>query len=193
MRISDWISDVCSSDLPADFVQRSFFLFLLASWRDRRYACAKKYAREWAFTVISHPRTFALGDHGANFQSTLPRWPRAARRCTAAPRNNRLQRVAIQLAGADAYHPLQAVHEDLAVADLAGVAGLHDRLDHEIHLIAGNRHFQLDLGQKIDHVLGPPIQLGVAFLPTKALDLGDRKSTRLNSSHSCAYHMPSSA
>src|SRR5690606_37993008 len=40
-----------------------------------------------------------------------------------------LQRVAVQLAGADAHHPVQVPDEDLAVADLAGAGGLHHRLD----------------------------------------------------------------
>ena len=33
--------------------------------------------------------------------------------------------------------------------------------------------FDLDLGQKIDDVFGAAVQLGVAFLPAEALDLGD--------------------
>jgi hypothetical protein len=63
--------------------------------------------------------------------------------------------------------------EDLAVTDLAGVGGLGDGLDHLIELVVGDGDFDLHLGQEVDHVLGTAIQLGVAFLPAEALDLGD--------------------
>src|SRR6476619_7557180 len=84
-----------------------------------------------------------------------------------------LQRVAVHFTGADAHDALQVPDEDLAVANLAGTAGLHDRLDHGIGLLIGDGDFQLDLRQEIHDVLGAAIQLGVALLATEALDLGD--------------------
>jgi hypothetical protein len=81
-------------------------------------------------------------------------------------------RIAVQLAGADPHNPVQVPDEDLAVADFAGAGGLHDRLYHAIDLVVGDGDFQLDLGQEVDHVLGPAVQLGVALLATEALDLG---------------------
>jgi hypothetical protein len=82
------------------------------------------------------------------------------------------QSIPIHLSGADAHHLFQVPHEDLAVADLAGAGGLHDRFDHGLDLVVGHRDFELDLGQKVDHVLGAAVQLGVALLAAEALDLG---------------------
>src|SRR5687767_7384953 len=107
------------------------------------------------------------------------------------------ERRRIGLAGADANDFFQIEHEDLAVADLAGVRRLLDRLDRPLEQIRLDRGLDLHLGQEINHVLGTSIELGVAFLAAEALDLGDgdplhadrrerfadRKSTRLNSSH----------
>src|SRR3546814_5141629 len=116
-----------------------------------------------------------------------------------------LQCVVIQLTGTDADHLLQCADEDLAVANLASAGGGLDRFEHTVELVVGDRHFQLDLGQEVDHVLGAAVQLGMPFLAAETLhfrdgdtlhaDFGqrDRKSTRLNSSHSCASRMPSSA
>src|SRR5690606_36217340 len=82
------------------------------------------------------------------------------------------ERVGIELAGADAHHAVQVPDEDLAVADLAGARRLHDRLDHGVELLVGDRDLELDLGQEVDHVLGAAVELGVALLATEALDLG---------------------
>ena len=43
--------------------------------------------------------------------------------------------------------------------------------DDMLHLVVVHGGFNLDLGQKIHHVLGAPVQLGVAFLAAKTLDL----------------------
>src|SRR5262245_52212192 len=85
-----------------------------------------------------------------------------------------LQRLRADFAGADADDLLEVEHEDLPVADLAGVRRLLDRLDHLLEHVAFDRGFDLDLGQEVDHVLGPTIELRVALLPPEALDLGDR-------------------
>src|SRR5690606_33459900 len=84
-----------------------------------------------------------------------------------------LDRVGIGFAGTDADGLLQIDDEDLAVADLAGVGRLGDRLDHSIELVVGNRHVDLHLRQKVDDVLGTAIQLGVSLLSTEAFDFGD--------------------
>src|SRR5215469_13506260 len=47
-----------------------------------------------------------------------------------------LQRAVVGLPGADADDPLDVGDEDLAVTDLAGLRGLHDRLDDLIDQIA---------------------------------------------------------
>src|SRR5512145_2377004 len=84
-----------------------------------------------------------------------------------------LQRFGADFAGADADRLLERKHEDLAVADLAGVGRFLDRLDHLLQQVVLDRHLDLDLGQEVDDVLRAPVQLGVAFLPAEALDLGD--------------------
>ena len=68
---------------------------------------------------------------------------------------------------------LEVADEDLAVADLAGARAVLDGLDHAFDQIVGDRYFELDLGQEIDHVFGAAVQLGVALLAAEALDLGD--------------------
>src|SRR3546814_4444731 len=82
------------------------------------------------------------------------------------------ERVFAGFAGADAYGLVKVVDENLAVADLAGMSRLADRIDRGIELVVGNRDFDLHFRQEIDHVLGPAIQLGMAFLPAKALEIG---------------------
>ena len=64
-------------------------------------------------------------------------------------------------------------HEDLAVADLAGARGLHDRLDRALDQRVGHDHLDLDLRQEVDDVLGAAIELGVALLAAETLDFGD--------------------
>src|SRR5918999_988057 len=79
----------------------------------------------------------------------------------------------IGLAGADADDFFQIEHEDLAVADLAGVGRALDRLDRLLEQFRLDRGLDLHLGQEIDHVLLAAVELGVAFLPAEALHLGD--------------------
>src|SRR5690606_36698245 len=82
------------------------------------------------------------------------------------------ERVGIELAGADAHHAVQVPDEDLAVADLAGPRGLHDRLDHGVELVVGDRDLELDLGQRVDHVLGAAVELGMADVASEDVALG---------------------
>src|SRR5919106_861768 len=79
----------------------------------------------------------------------------------------------IGLAGADADDFLQIEHEDLAVADLAGVGRALDRLDRLLEQLRLDRGLDLHLGQEIDHVLRAAVELGVALLAAEALHLGD--------------------
>src|SRR5512135_2756486 len=84
-----------------------------------------------------------------------------------------LESSGVCFAGADAHNLLELEHEDLAVADLAGVRGLLDRLDHAVQHLGLDRGFDLHFRQEVHHVLRAAIQLGVALLPAEALDLGD--------------------
>src|SRR5688572_23136651 len=83
-----------------------------------------------------------------------------------------LKRRRIGLAGADADHFFQIEHEDLAVADLAGVSRALDRIDHLLEELALHGGFDLHLGQEVDHVLRAAVELGMAFLTPESLHLG---------------------
>src|SRR5207245_615414 len=54
-------------------------------------------------------------------------------------------RVLAPLAGADADHLVDRQHEDLAVADAAGLGGERDGLDHLVHEIVLDDDLELDL------------------------------------------------
>src|SRR5690606_9946006 len=58
-------------------------------------------------------------------------------------------RLVAGLAGTDPVHLLQRGHENLAVADLAGLRGLDDRLDHALDELVGNRDLDLHLRQEV--------------------------------------------
>ena len=74
-----------------------------------------------------------------------------------------LQRRRIGLAGADADDFLEIEHEDLAVADLAGVGRLLDRFDRLLEQLGLDGDLDLYLGQEIDDVLRAAVELGVAL------------------------------
>src|SRR5208337_3316606 len=69
---------------------------------------------------------------------------------------------------------LQWQDEYLSVSDAPGFCGIHDGLDHLRHQIIVDRYLQLDLGDKIDHILGAAVKLGMSFLPAETLDLAYR-------------------
>src|SRR4029079_18981303 len=75
-----------------------------------------------------------------------------------------LKRLRAGFAGADADNLFQVEHEDLAVADLPGIGGLLDSLDHLIQQFGLDRSLDLYLGQEIHDVLGPAIHVCIALL-----------------------------
>src|SRR5581483_10098418 len=77
------------------------------------------------------------------------------------------------LAGPYPHHLLDGADEYLAVADLAGPCRRRDGLDAAVHLIVGHHHFDLHLGQKIDHVFGAAVELGMTLLPAEAFHFRD--------------------
>src|SRR5207244_1589548 len=81
------------------------------------------------------------------------------------------ERSRIGFAGADADNLLKIEHEDLAVADLAGVRRFLDRLDCLLEHLRLDGRLDLHLGQEVDDVLRAAVELGVSFLPTEALHL----------------------
>src|SRR5690606_31940348 len=84
-----------------------------------------------------------------------------------------LERIGVDLAGADADDLLERDHEHLAVADLAGAGRAGDRLDRGVEDLVRHRRLDLELGQEVDDVFGAAVQLGVTLLAAEALDLGD--------------------
>ncbi len=128
--------------------------------------------RGWECSVIDQSP-----DEGAKFlvhfahvrQAGLKRhWP--------SPLSRSSERLLSGLSGADTDRLLQFQHEDLPVPDLAGVGGLGDCIDHTIRHVIRDSDIDLHLGQEIHHILGTPIELGVSFLPSKPLDIGNRDS-----------------
>src|SRR5246127_4798771 len=63
--------------------------------------------------------------------------------------------------------------EDLAVADPPGLGGATDRLDGFLDHVVAEYNLDLHLGEKIDHIFGSAIKLGVAFLASEAFRLRD--------------------
>ena len=68
---------------------------------------------------------------------------------------------------------LQVVDEDLAIANFSGTCSIFDRLYRTLDNRIVDRCLDFGLWQKVDHVLGTAIQLGVSFLAPEALDLSD--------------------
>src|SRR5579862_475158 len=85
-----------------------------------------------------------------------------------------LERIRAGLAGANAHDLQQVEHEDLSVADLAGLRGFLDRLDRAVDKLVRHGGLDLHLREKIDDIFGAAIELGVALLPPESLDLGNR-------------------
>jgi len=70
----------------------------------------------------------------------------------------------------------EARHKDFAVPNFAGLCCFQNRVDRLIDQAIGNGQIDLDLGQKINNVLCPSLQLGVSFLTTETFDLAYRHS-----------------
>src|SRR5258707_11932520 len=77
------------------------------------------------------------------------------------------------LASTNSNGVVDARHEDLAVADAAGVRRAADRLDRLLDHLVLDDELDLHLGEKVDDVLGAAIELGVALLTAEALGFQD--------------------
>ena len=75
-----------------------------------------------------------------------------------------------RLTRADADRLLDRGNEDLAVTNLAGVGALDDHACNALGLSIVHDDFDFHLRQEINGVFGSTVNLGVAFLTTKALD-----------------------
>src|SRR5205823_15024258 len=61
--------------------------------------------------------------------------------------------------------------ENLAIADLSGTRGIHDRIYGPFHHVVSQYHFQFDFGNQIHGVLSSTIKLSMTFLPPVAAGL----------------------
>src|SRR5262245_33471699 len=78
-------------------------------------------------------------------------------------------------------------NEDFPVADLSGLGGFLDGLDHLVDLIGRHRNLDADLGQEIHSVFGAAIYFGVALLATVALDLARGHSVHADGNQLVAH------
>src|SRR3954451_20764167 len=117
---------------------------------------------------------------------------KATHTITASQVNSRfiafsLERRRIGLAGADADYLLELEHENLAVADLAGVGGFLDGLDHLLEHLGLHCRFDLHLRQEVHDVLRAPVELGVALLAPEALHLRHRDALHTDAGERLAH------
>src|SRR5205085_632899 len=70
-------------------------------------------------------------------------------------------------------HVAQVRDKNLAVANLAGLSGPHDRIDDEREVRVGANDIHLHLGNEIDGILRAAIHLGMSLLAAKAADFRD--------------------
>src|SRR6476619_6538309 len=73
------------------------------------------------------------------------------------------ERRGVALTGADAHGLIEVEHEDLAVADLAGLGRSGDGADDLVDLLVFDADLDLDLRQKAHGVFGAAVDLGVAL------------------------------
>src|SRR6202035_3392069 len=64
--------------------------------------------------------------------------------------------------------------KNLSVADAAGAGGANDGLDCLLLHLVWNHHLNLYLGEKIDGIFPPAVELCVSLLPAVAAGLQDR-------------------
>src|SRR5262245_65812499 len=77
-----------------------------------------------------------------------------------------------RLAGPDAHGLFHVRHEDLPVADAAGLGRGDDRVDRLLYHVVAEHELELHLGEKVHDIFGAAIELGVALLAAEALGLG---------------------
>jgi hypothetical protein len=88
-------------------------------------------------------------------------------------KNIGLNRLVPSFLGSNAISVIDAVNENLAIANLAGLGGFNNGINGGGHLVFGKDDFDFDFGQKIDVVFAAAINLGMALLPSIPFDLGD--------------------
>jgi len=87
-----------------------------------------------------------------------------------------LNRRVARLTGTNTDHLVDRPNEDFSITDATRPGSRHNGLNGALAQIIGYDGFNLDLGQKIHHVLSTTIDLGVALLPAKSFDIGNGKA-----------------
>src|SRR5437762_8945947 len=87
-------------------------------------------------------------------------------------------RVHAGFARADANYLFDGGDEYFSVPDPPGLGGSTDRLDGLFDHVVAEHNLDLHLGQKIDDVFRPPVQLGMALLPAEPLGFGHRDALK---------------
>src|SRR5262245_28756647 len=94
---------------------------------------------------------------------------------TAAPSwPVRSQCALVPLSRANAHGCVHGMHEDLAVADVAGLGRAREHGGDLVHETVGHHDLDLDLGEEVHRVLASAVELRVSLLPAEAPDLRDR-------------------
>src|SRR5690606_32931820 len=88
-----------------------------------------------------------------------------------------LERLVLVLTGTDPGDVLDGHHPDLAVSDLAGLGGRHDRLGDPGRVLVADEHVDPDLGHEVHGVLRTAVDLRVAPLTAVAARLAHRQAT----------------
>src|SRR6478735_10788062 len=82
-------------------------------------------------------------------------------------------RIAALFARSDAHKTIDLGDPDLAVADLAGLGGIANRVDHAVGGVVVDDQLDAHLRHVVDVVLGPAVGLGVPALATESAGLAD--------------------
>src|SRR5437764_5996140 len=74
--------------------------------------------------------------------------------------------------GPNTHYVVNRQDENFAITDTSSMSCRHNGIDNIVHLLFRRKDFKFRLGQKIDHILGTPVQFRMSLLTSKALHLG---------------------
>src|SRR3954469_13019266 len=97
------------------------------------------------------------------------------------------ERVRVLFAGPNADRLFERTDKDLAVADLTGARGRHDRLDDAVDEIRRDRHFDFQLWQEAHRVFSPAVDFRVPLLTPVAFDFGHREPVHADGGERVAH------
>ena len=98
-----------------------------------------------------------------------------------------LERLLAAVVIADSNHIRHVINEYLAVANFSGAGRAGETLDYFFRPVVCNHDLYFDLGQKVDGVLHPAIDLLVPFLPAMATYFADTHPMNADRDQSVFY------